>query len=195
MSTPRIVGFRQMKDGTQEDYRLLDEYEREFARSLPQRVLAALRRLDGSLEGYPVSRLGHSLQAATRAQADGADDELVLAALVHDLGDELAPYNHAELAAAIVRPYVREEVSWIVEQHGLFQTYYYAHHMDGDRLQRERLRGHRWYDACAAFCERWDQASFDPDFPSRPLEYFAPLVRRIFLREPRDPRFLGTPAS
>ncbi len=195
MSTPRIVGFRQMKDGTQEDYRLLDEYEREFARSLPQRVLAALRRLDGSLEGYPVSRLGHSLQAATRAQADGADDELVLAALVHDLGDELAPYNHAELAAAIVRPYVREEVSWIVEQHGLFQTYYYAHHMDGDRLQRERLRGHRWYDACAAFCERWDQASFDPDFPSRPLEYFAPLVRRIFLREPRDPRYLGTPAS
>lgn len=195
MSTPRVVGFRQMKDGTQEDYRLLDEYEREFARSLPQRILAALRRLDGSLEGYPVSRLGHSLQAATRAQADGADDELVLAALVHDLGDELAPYNHAELAAAIVRPYVREEVSWIVEQHGLFQTYYYAHHMDGDRLQRERLRGHRWYDACAAFCERWDQASFDPDYPSRPLEYFVPLIKRIFLREPRDPRYLGTPTS
>ena len=193
MSTPRVVGFRQMKDGTQEDYRLLDEYEREFARSLPQRILAALRRLDGSLEGYPVSRLGHSLQAATRAQADGADDELVLAALVHDLGDELAPYNHAELAAAIVRPYVREEVSWIVEQHGLFQTYYYAHHMDGDRLQRERLRGHRWYDACAAFCERWDQASFDPDYPSQPLEYFVPLIKRIFLREPRDPRYLGTP--
>jgi len=141
-----------------------------------------------------VSRLGHSLQAATRALTDGADDELVLAALVHDLGDELAPCNHAELAAAIVRPYVRAEVTWIVEQHGLFQTYYYAHHTGGDRLQRERLRGHRWYDACVAFCERWDQASFDPGYPSRPLEYFVPLVERIFRREAHDPRYVGAPA-
>jgi predicted HD phosphohydrolase len=194
MSTPRRVSFRQMKDGTRDDYLLLDEFERAFTRALPQRILAALRRLDHSFDGYPVSRLGHSLQTATRALADGADDELVLAALVHDLGDELAPCNHAEIAAAIVRPYVRAEVSWIVEQHGLFQTYYYAHHLGGDRLQRERLRGHRWYEACAAFCERWDQASFDPAYPSRPLEYFVPLVERIFGREAHDPRYVGSPA-
>jgi predicted HD phosphohydrolase len=188
MTTPRLVSFRQMKDGTREDYLLLEEYERAYTRALPARILAALRRLDQSLEGYPVSRLGHSLQAATRAQADGADEELVLAALVHDLGDELAPCNHAELAAAIVRPYVREEVTWIVEQHGLFQAYYYAHHTGGDRLQRERLRSHRWYEACAAFCERWDQASFDPGYPTLPLESFIPLVERIFGRKPRVPR-------
>jgi predicted HD phosphohydrolase len=101
----------------------------------------------------------------------------------------LAPYNHAEVAAGILRPYVREEVTWVVEQHGLFQTYYYAHHLGGDRQARERLRDHRWFEVCAHFCERYDQASFDPAYPCLPLEEFAPLVREIFLRPPRDPRY------
>src|SRR5919107_374577 len=160
----KTVSFRRMKDGTREDYLLLDQSEREYAVALPDRVLAALRKLDHSLEGYPVSRLGHSLQVASRALEDQADDELVVAALIHDIGDELAPYNHAEFAAAILRPYVRPEVTWIVEQHGLFQTYYYVHHTGGDRYARDRLKAHQWYSACAAFCERWDQASFDPDY-------------------------------
>jgi predicted HD phosphohydrolase len=180
-----------MKDGTREDYLLLDQSERNYAVGLPDRVLAALRKLDHSLEGYPVSRLSHSLQVATRAIEDNADEELVVAALIHDIGDELAPYNHAEFAAAILRPYVRPEVTWIVEQHGLFQTYYYVHHTGGDRHARERLKGHQWFDACAAFCERWDQASFDPDYATRPLEAFEPLVRRIFSREAHDPRYVG----
>jgi predicted HD phosphohydrolase len=185
----KTVSFRAMKDGTREDYLLLDQSERDFAVTLPDRVLEAMRELDHSLQGYPVSRLGHCLQVATRACNDGADEEMVLAALIHDIGDELAPYNHAELAASIIRPYVRPEVSWIVEQHGLFQTYYYVHHMGGDRYARERLRGHQWFDACAAFCERWDQASFDPDYPTQPLEAFEPLVRKIFSRAPHDPRY------
>ncbi len=189
-----MVSFRRMQDGTREDYLLLDRSEREFAVGLPDRVLGALRRLDHSLEGYPVSRLGHSLQAATRALIDGADDELVLAALIHDIGDDLAPYNHAEFAAAIVRPYVRAEVSWIVEQHGLFQNYYYVHHLGGNRNARDRFKGHPWYAACAAFCERWDQVSFDPDYPSKPLETFEPLVRRIFSRPAHDPRYTAEPA-
>jgi predicted HD phosphohydrolase len=185
----RIVSFRRMEDGTREDYLLLDESERKYAAGLADRVLAALRHLDHSLEGYPVSRLGHSLQAASRALADGADDELVVAALIHDIGDELAPYNHAEIAAGILRPYVRPEVTWIVEQHGLVQSYYYAHHMGGDRNARDRLKGHQWYDACEAFCSRWDQVSFDPDYPTKPLEVFEPLVRGIFSREAHDPRY------
>ena len=142
-----------------------------------------------------MSRLGHSLQVATRALTDGADDELILAALIHDIGDELAPYNHAEFAAAIIRPYVRAEVSWIVEQHGLFQNYYYVHHLGGNRHGRDRFKDHQWYGACAAFCERWDQASFDPDYPSRPLEAFEPLVRRIFGRPAHDPRYLAEPQA
>src|SRR5262249_34936253 len=112
-------------------------------------------------------------------------------ALLHDIGDELAPYNHAEIAAGILRPYVRPEVTWIVEQHGVFQTYYYAHHMGGDRNQRDRLKQHPWYGACAACCARWDQASFDPGYPTLTPEPSEPMVRRIFARTPHDPRYIA----
>ena len=191
----RIVSFRQMQDGTREDYLLLDESERAYAAGLADRVLESLGRLDHSLEGYPVSRLGHSLQAAARAARDGADEELVVAALLHDIGDELAPYNHAEFAAAILRPYVRAEVAWIVEQHGLFQNYYYVHHLGGDRNARERFRGHPWYEATRHFCAAWDQCSFDPDYRAESLGYFEPLVRKIFAREPHDPRYTTSPLA
>ena len=191
----RVVSFRAMQDGTREEYLLLDESERLYARGLADRVLEGLARLDHSLEGYPLSRLGHSLQAATRATRDGADEELVAAALLHDIGDELAPYNHAEFAAAILRPYVRPEVTWIVAQHGLFQNYYYVHHLGGDRNARERYRDHPWYAACAHFCAQWDQCSFDPDYRSEPLGFFEPLVRRIFGRTPHDPRYVSGPIA
>jgi len=186
----RVVSFRQMQDGTREDYLLLDESERRYAAGLGDRVLEALRKLDHSIEGYPVSRLEHSLQAATRAVRDAADEELVVAALIHDIGDELAPYNHSELAAAILRPYVRPEVTWIVAHHGLFQNYYYVHHFGGDRNARERLRDHPWYAACVHFCAAWDQSSFDPDYKSETLDFFEPMLRRIFARVPHDPRYV-----
>jgi predicted HD phosphohydrolase len=186
-----VVSFHRMEDGTREDYALLERAEREYVEALPDRILTAVRKLDQALQGYPVSRLGHSLQAATRALKDGADDELIVAALIHDVGDELAPYNHAEIAAGIIRPYVRPEVTWIVEQHGLFQTYYYAHHYDRDRNAREKFRGHPWYQACKDFCANWDQSSFDPDYPSEPLSTFEPRVREIFSRPPHDPRYVG----
>ncbi len=184
MIEDRIVSFRRMEDSTREDYELLDRYERDYVAELPGRILAALSQLQHSFGGYPVSRLEHSLQAATRAMKDGADEELIVAALVHDVGDELAPYNHAQIAAGILQPYVRAEVTWIVEQHGIFQSYYYAHHLGGDRNGRERFRDHPWYGACKDFCAHWDQCSFDPDYPWEPLSAFEPLVRRIFTRPP-----------
>jgi len=187
----RVVSFREMKDGTKEDYVLLDESEKKYAEGLGDRVLEALRKLDHSLEGYPVSRLQHSLQAATRAMRDGADEEMIVGALIHDIGDELAPYNHAELAASILRPYVRAEVTWIVAQHGLFQNYYYVHHFGGDRNARDRWRSHPWYQACVHFCAAWDQCSFDPDYRTESLDAFEPLLRRIFAREPHDPRYFS----
>lgn len=191
----RVVSFRQMKDGTREDYLLLDESERAYATGLADRVLESLARLDHSIEGYPLSRLGHSLQAATRAARDSADEEMIVAALTHDIGDELAPYNHAELAAAILRPYVRPEVTWVVAQHGLFQNYYYVHHLGGDRNARERFRDHPWYASCAYFCATWDQCSFDPDYRWEPLAFFEPMVRRIFARTPHDPRYVSGPVG
>jgi predicted HD phosphohydrolase len=187
----RVVSFKRMQDGTREDYELLELYERDYVRELPERILAALTELRHALGGYLVSRLDHSLQTATRALKEGADDEMVVAALIHDIGDDLAPYNHAEIAAGIIRPYVRPKVTWIIEQHGLFQTYYYAHHLGGNRDGRERFRDHPWYQECKDFCANWDQCSFDPHYPWEPLATFEPLVRRIFTRPAHDPRFVS----
>lgn len=187
----RIVRFTQMQDGTREDYELLELHERDYLRTLPDRIMRALKSLETGLGGYPVSRLEHSLQAATRAKRDGADTEMIVAALIHDMGDDVAPFNHAGIAAAVLRPYVRPEVTWIVEQHGLFQSYYYIHHFGGDRLGREKHREHRWYQACKDFCANWDQSSFDPGYHSEPLESFEPLVREIFTRKAYDPSVVG----
>jgi predicted HD phosphohydrolase len=189
-SPNRTVAFIAMKDGTREDYALLHANESAFAAGQAERVLDAMKQLENSYGGYKVSRLTHSLQSATRAERDGADDELVLAALLHDIGDVLAPHNHSEVATAILRPFVRPEVTWIVEKHGLFQLYYYGHHVGLNQNAREVLRGHKWFDACADFCERWDQSCFDPDYPTKPLEHFAPLVRSVLGRPARDPQFV-----
>jgi len=187
----KTVSFTRMADGTREDYELLNRAELEYAAKLPDHVLDALRKLDHSLEGYPISRLQHSLQTATRALRDGADDELIVAALIHDIGDELAPYNHQAIAAGMLKPYVRPEVTWIVEQHGLFQNYYYVHHFGGDRNAREKYKDHPWYQSCKDFCANWDQCSFDPHYPTEPLSTFEPIVRRIFSRPAHDPRYLA----
>lgn len=185
------VAFRQMKDGTREEYVFLERLEDEFNQGLVGRLLRALRHLDNSLSGYRVSRLEHSLQTAARAEADGADEDMVVGALLHDLGDELAPYNHSQLAASIIRPYVRGEVTWVVHHHGLFQKVYYAHHFGEDPNERDRYRDHPWYQSCVDFCERYDQAAFDPDYPTPPLEHFAPMLRRVFARTPFDPAVIG----
>jgi predicted HD phosphohydrolase len=177
-----IVSFRAMAAGTADDYALLDRYERFYAAGLADRIMASLQHLAGSLGGYQITRLEHSLQAATRARLDGADVDWVVAALLHDIGDELAPYNHSEFAAAILQPYVPEEVHWVVRHHGVFQSYYYAHFLDGDRHARDRYRDHKWASLCEDFCARWDQNSFDPDFPIHDLESFRDDVRTVFGR-------------
>jgi predicted HD phosphohydrolase len=182
-----IVSFTAMEHGTQADYLLLDGYERDHAAGLPGRIIDSLARLSDSLGGYKITRLEHSLQTATRARLDGADIDWVVAALVHDIGDELAPYNHAEFAASILRPYVRAEVTWVVEQHGLFQSYYFAHHLGGDRHARDRLAEHPWAQLCTDFCARWDQSSFDPDFQIDPLDSFVDDVAEVFTRVAHAP--------
>ena len=178
------VSFTSMAAGTREDYELLERLEAQFASSTADRVLEQLKGLAGSLAGYKVDRLEHSLQSATRAYRDGADEEMVVAALLHDIGDLLAPHNHSEMAAAVLRPYVSERTYWVVRQHGLFQSYYYAHHTGGDRNARDRYIDHPWYQDAVDFCHRWDQSSFDPEYDSLPLEFFEPMVRRVFAREP-----------
>ena len=181
----QTVSFTQMADGTREDYELLGQYVGEFTQGLTDRVLAALLALEGSMGGYQVSRLEHSLQSATRAYRDGRSEEYVVATLLHDIGDELAPYTHGEMAAAVLRPFVSEELWWIIKHHPAFQLYYYAHLLGLDRNVRERFRESPYFDACVEFCELYDQTSFDPGYESLPIEFFEPMVRRVFA-EPRD---------
>ncbi len=180
----KTVSFSRMADGTREDYQLLDSYGEEHIKTLGDRILSALLALEGSFEGYKVSRLGHSLQAASRAHRDGRSEEYVVSALLHDIGDVLAPHSHGEMAAAVLRPFVSEECWWIVKHHGIFQTYYYAHHYGNDRNARDRYGESPYYAACAEFCELYDQSSFDPDYESLPMSVFEPMVRRVFA-EPR----------
>jgi len=184
------VEFIEMKNGTREEYVFLQNLEHDYIRQLPDRLLQGLQRLDGSLQGYKVSRLEHSLQSATRAENDGADIEMVVAALVHDIGDELAPENHSQMAASILRPYVRAEVTWVVEMHGLFQMQYYAHHYGKDATGHLAYRDHPWFDSCQRFVEVYDQAAFDPSYPTKPLSHFEPMLREVFGRKPFDPAIL-----
>ena len=180
------VKFTQMKDGTMEDYLLLDKLEKEFIKKTPDRILKYLSELTSTLEGYQVSRLEHSLQSATRALQDKAGEEMIVATLLHDIGDELAFHNHSEFAAAILKPYVSEKTHWIVEKHGLFQLYYYAHHLGYDKNERDKYKGHKFYKDTIYFCENWDQKSFDPNFKSLTLKDFEPYVKKIFSRTPNS---------
>jgi len=180
------VSFTAMCDGSREEYEFLDACEDRYKAGLVDRLLEVLAQLDHSVSGYQVSRLEHSLQSASRALRDGRDEEYVATALLHDLGGALAPYSHSELAAAIVRPFVREELYWMVKHHGLFQMYYYAHHQGGDRNARDRFRDHPHYQATVEFCENYDQNCFDPAYESMRLEAFKPLLERVFAAPKTD---------
>jgi predicted HD phosphohydrolase len=181
------VKFTAMKDGDAADYHLLDGLERDYAAGTAKRLLGALEQLDESLSGYQITRLGHSVQAATRAWRDGADTDWVVAALLHDIGDIFAPFNHDEYAATILKPFVREQVTWVVEKHGDFQRLYYAQHTGGNPHARDKFKGHAYFDDCDVFCERWDQSSFDPEYPSLPVAFFADMVEAVFARTAYDP--------
>lgn len=174
------VSWTRMEDGTQEDWDLLCRLEEEFNADLVDRILAQLKTLDVDWGGYQVTRYVHSLQSATLAYRDGADEEMVVAALLHDIGDVTAPYNHGELAAAMLKPFVSEKIYWIVKHHPLFQGYYYDHFLGGDRHARERFKDHPYYEECVKFCAEYDQCAFDPDYDTLPLEFFEPMVRRVF---------------
>ena len=182
---PETVQFIHMADGTKEDYTLLARLEEKFCEKLPDRLLQALDNLKESLSGYKVTRYEHSLQSATHAYQNGESEEMIVAALLHDIGDELAPYTHGEMVAAIFKPYMSAKTCWIVKYHGLFQLYYSAHYFGEDRNARDRYKDHPYYQGCIEFCEKYDQNCFDPDFESLPVEFFEPMVRRIFSQAPR----------
>src|SRR3954453_19432187 len=167
--SPRAA-FADMAASTAADWRIIMGHAVPFARALPGRVLDPLRLLAGDYGGFPVDRLTHCLQTATRAHKDGRDEEYVVCALLHDIGDTLGSYNHPDIAGAVLKPFVSDENLWMVEKHGIFQGYYFFHHLGMDRDAREQFRGHPSFERTALFCERYDGPAFDPNGEILPLE-------------------------
>lgn len=180
--TEERAKFRSMEEGTREDWAIIAKDYAEFGSGVADRVLKHLMLLEGDHGGFPVCRLQHSLQCATRAYRDGRPETYVTMALLHDIGDLLGTFDHPAVAAAIIKPFVTEEEHWICAHHGAFQGYYYFHFLGQDREVRERHRGSPHFEACAHFCEKYDQNSFDPDYESLPIEFFEPIVRRVMAR-------------
>ena len=184
--TEKQAHFTAMTEGTAEDWQLIADHMRPFMGELPARLITHLKLLDGDYGGYPVDRLEHCLQTATRAHRDGRDEEYVVCALLHDIGDTLGPSNHADVAATLLEPYVSEENHWIVKHHGIFQGYYFFHYLGMDRNARDKYEDNPHYQACVDFCHLYDQNSFDAEFESEPLEFFVPMVERVFAAPKRS---------
>jgi predicted HD phosphohydrolase len=172
--------FHTMTEGTQEDWDIIMSHNVPFARSGGKRVLDHLRLLDGDFGGFAVDRLTHSLQTATRAHRDGRSEEYVVMALLHDIGDTLGAYNHPDVAAAILKPFVSEENLWITQHHGIFQGYNFFHYIGLNRDMREQFKGHEHYQATADFIEKYDCPAFDPNYETAPLSFFEPMVMKLF---------------
>lgn len=178
----KTAQFHTMDQGTQEDWDIIMSHLRPFAANGGSRVLDHLRLLEGDCGGFAVDRLTHCLQTATRAQRDGRDEAYVVMALIHDIGDTLGAYNHPDIAAAIIKPFVPEQLHWITAHHGIFQGYNFFHYIGLDRNMRDRFRGHEHYQATAEFIEKYDCPAFDPDYDTAPLSFFEPMVMRLFER-------------
>lgn len=180
----KTVGFTAMRDGSVKDYIIIRENDEVTASELPDRLIEHLKEMAKDDGAYKISRLEHVLQCATRAVRDNADDDWVIAALLHDIGDVLAPFTHGQVAAEILRPFLREEVIWVVRHHGIFQMFYNKSLSSEERGSREQFKEHQYYQSAVDFCENWDQCSFDPKYDSQKLEFFIPILERVFSREP-----------
>jgi predicted HD phosphohydrolase len=174
------ASFVNLAESGAEDWLIIGTHFIPYARALPDRVLGHLKLLEGDYGGFPVDRLTHCLQTATRAHKDGRDDEYVVCALLHDIGDTLGSYNHADIAAAILKPFVSDENFWMVEKHAIFQGYYFFHHLGLSRDMREAFRGHPAFDRTEEFCREYDSPAFDPKGEALPLSFFEPMLRALF---------------
>ena len=177
--------FVRMQDSTQEDWQRIGGEFRQFAGGLPERIVKHLQILEGDYGGFPIDRYTHSLQTATRALRAGRDDEYVVCALLHDIGDTLGAFNHPDIAAAILKPFVTEENLWMVQHHGIFQGHYFFHHLGLDRDMRDAFRDSPHYDRTAEFCELYDNPAFDPKGETLPIAGFMPMLQRV-MAQPRQ---------
>ncbi len=179
-----VVRATKMEDHDQNDWTIVAAAFKAQNADLADRVLAELARVKRYTFGYQVDRYTHCLQTATRALRAGADEETVVCALLHDIGDDVAPYTHGDYAAAILKPFVSDENHWMIQNHRCFQGYHFFHLMGQDRFAREHFRGHPAFERTCRLCDEWDQTAFDPNYDTMPIAAFAPMVRRLFSRAP-----------
>ena len=188
------ASFKSMQDSTAGDWQIIANEFTTFAKALPDRVITHLRLLEGDFGGFPIDRYAHSLQTATRALRGGRDEEYVVCALLHDIGDTLGVYNHADIATAILKPFVSDANLWMVEHHAIFQGYYFFHHVGLDRHMRERFAAHAHYEYTAEFCDLYDSPAFDAYAETLPLSEFEPMLRRV-LSTPRRSIYNSDPTA
>ncbi len=171
--------FKTFEESTPEQWAKIMPQLATTQSKVADRVISLLRELEHDHGGFPVNRLEHSLQTATRAERDGHDNEYVLCALVHDIGDTLSPYNHPAIAAAIMKPFVSEANQFLLEQHGVFQGYYFWDYIGMDSQAREKYRDSPYFDYTKEFCAKYDQTAFDDEYDSNPLEHYIPLIHEF----------------
>ena len=174
--------FKSLEDSEPQDWQIIVAEFGHYAKGLPDRIIAHLKLLDGDFGGFPVDRYTHSLQTATRALHDGRDEEYVVCALLHDIGDTLGSYNHPDVAAAILKPFVSEANLWMIQYHNIFQGYYFFHHVGMDRSMRDQFRGYEHFERTAEFCELYDSPAFDTQYQTLPINEFEPMLRRVFAK-------------
>ncbi len=184
------ANFKAMAESSAADWRLIVSEQRPFIGKLPDRILAHMTLLAGDYGGFPVDRLQHCLQTAERAAEAGEDEEYVVCALLHDIGDTLGSLNHADVGAAILQPFVSEENHWMIKHHAIFQGYNFFHHLGMDRNMRDRFRDSPNYERTAHFIERYDNPAFDDDAPELSLSLFEPMVRRVF-SQPKNSLYMS----
>ncbi len=176
--------FKAMDQSTQQDWAIIAKEQQAFVAGLPDRILDHMRLLSGDFGGFPVDRLQHSLQTAELAAEAGEDQEYVVCALLHDIGDTLGSTNHADVGAAILQPFVSEANHWMLKHHAIFQGYNFFHHVGLDRDMREQFRGTEHFDRTEAFIARYDNPAFDSEKPALSLDLFEDSVRAVF-KEPK----------
>ena len=189
-AVPERAKFYHMKDGTLEDWTIIGAEVQESSKTLYQRIIDHLLLLKGDCGGFPVDRLTHCLQTATLAHKDGKDEEYVVCALLHDIGDTLGPANHADIAAVLLQPYVTEANHWMVKHHAIFQGYYFFEYLGLDKNMREQYKDHPLYDQTLEFIEKYDAPAFDPNAETYPLSFFEPMIQRVF-EKPKQSLYKG----
>lgn len=190
----KTVSFANMIDGSKQEYEFIGENIQQFRDNVSDRLMDVMKLLDYDTSGYQVTRYEHCLQSATRAHRDGREPEYVVAAVLHDIGDVIGPYSHAEVTAAIFRPFISPRICWVVGKHDVFQLYYYGKHLGYDPNARDVFKDHQWYDDAVEFCEKYDQNCFGKDYDWQPMEFFEPMIRQVFA-QPRYLNDLVHPAS